>query len=713
MRLSLRLKLSIASLLLIIIPLSGLRFSDMIQQELLKSRTETMLFSARAMAAALMAKDGLFAREQFLTLNPQKDIYLYPLSRAVRINGKDNDWSGHDKQWYGQANTVYSDGSFEGNFGFNQRLGIWGNYLYAFIEVHDKNIVYRQNNSLRLNQSDYLQITTVDADYITRKYIITTDAPGWVNGFLLLENDHTPELISQIQGTWLETEKGYNLEIRMPMSLLGKQLDFSVADVDDKVKPVVKRIISTAGPGAEPGSPEQLNQAIAPSKEIAQILRRLDRPNSRVSIIDRNHKVRASFGHLLDDEVDQPDSTLGIISQYLHQLLKPLYQLFLKPFSAANLAPRPTSMDYEGVDKAFTGKASVSLYRSESINADVMAAAAPLLEKNTIVGAVVVEQTTNSILSLQNRVIEESLTLTVVVFFSISLGLFLFAFSLSSRIRLLRNQAASAIDGAGNLRASIRPFRSRDEIGDLSRTLVMMLRQIRQQNEYREKMADNLEHEMRTPLAGASASLQNLSRELNTKDERTTNYLNWAISDINRLETLLTTIREASNLQEALKQDCKEDFDLAKALELWLEHSWRPSFAEVSFVYNCSSEAIIHGDPNSIHQMCDKIIENAVSFHDEDSDIVINLENINEAEFLLSIANEGPSLEPEQCQQVFNSMVSIRPNKDETPHLGLGLFIARTIIEHHAGRVELEPLTDGRTGVNFKFYFPISKKKNG
>jgi signal transduction histidine kinase len=68
---------------------------------------------------------------------------------------------------------------------------------------------------------------------------------------------------------------------------------------------------------------------------------------------------------------------------------------------------------------------------------------------------------------------------------------------------------------------------ARDEIGDLGRTVYSMLNQLKQQVVHREKMADNLEHEMRTPLAGVAASLKNLEQELDdpplqsmTKDDR-------------------------------------------------------------------------------------------------------------------------------------------------------------------------------------------------
>jgi signal transduction histidine kinase len=158
-----------------------------------------------------------------------------------------------------------------------------------------------------------------------------------------------------------------------------------------------------------------------------------------------------------------------------------------------------------------------------------MAPIPPLQEQDAIVGAVVVEQTTNSILALQNKLIEESLTLTILVFSFGGIGLIFLASRLSSRIRRLGSQAASAISESGQIRSTIVPVSSRDEIGDISRTVRAMLNQLKIQTEYREKMADNLELEMRTPLAGISASLKNMAREMDNPPKHLTEYLNWAL----------------------------------------------------------------------------------------------------------------------------------------------------------------------------------------
>ena len=674
------------------------------------------MFSARAVAATLTGHSGLLAREQFLSINPSTDLYLYPLQKPIRINGKNDDWlvQSEQAQVFGREHLIYAkDSDHPGSLTFRHQLGVWKDHLYAIFEVTDPHVIHRQKNSLRVDLSDHLKIATEDQNGIIRHYIVTTDTPGWVNGFLMPQQPTDPypeKRESRIQGMWVATTNGYIIELRMPMSLVGKKLAFSIADINNPVKRDIETIIGTASTS----DTSTIGKAISPSREIKEILQRLDRPHSRVFIIDNNRQVRASYGHLLDTTtIERADDTglLGYISSITYRFFTPLYQLFLKPFSVTTVTSQPTTLNLAGVDVALKGKSTVTSYTPDSTTTEIMAAIVPLREENRIIGAVVVEQTTNSILVLQNRVIEESITLAILAFSFGGLGLLFFASRLSSRIRNLRDQAASAISTSGTVTTSIKKVRTKDEIGDLSRTLAMMLRQIKEQNEYREKMADNLEHEMRTPLAAASASLKNLAQEINAPSQRIQNYLDWAISDINRMENLLTAIRDATNLQEALQLDFKEEFDLDKALGVWIEHGWQATFPETIFTYNGPGQpCLIHGDPSRIRQMLDKIIENGVAFHKPDTALKITITHLGET-VQLKICNQGPTLSSDQQKQIFNSMVSLRKKKDTLPHLGLGLFIVRTIIEHHSGTVTVSNMTGDTEGVCFILNIPLYKLK--
>ena len=720
MRFSLRLKLTLVSLLLLLIPLIGFRFSEMITRDLVESRKETLLFTARAVASALAGRTGLLDQELFHSLNQSRDLYLFHLTNPIRLNGKSDDWQPQlekAEEFAGEHLLTLADTYTYESLHFQHMLGVQGEYLYAIFLVTDDQVVYRPEDSLEMEMADHLQIgIEEDKNGGLRRYLVTAGKPGWVNGFLMPENpaESLPVILEpRIQGMWEQTAEGYTIELRIPRELVGDRFAFAIADVDNSATREVTTLIGTVNPEAR----EKPGLLLSPSKTIEHILQSLDRPRSRIMIVDSNQRVRASFGSLNaedDSREIQPQTVLSSISSTVYGALRPLYRLFTTPFVQDFKTPvaLPTTLDISGVREGLQGKSSINRYHIADGQVEVMAAVAPLVEQDKVIGAVVVEQTTNSILALQNRVIEESLSLTILAFFFGSLGLLLFASRLSSRIRQLRDQAAGAITETGQIRTSLRPARAKDEIGDLSRTLTSMLRQLSEQSIYRETMADNLEHEMRTPLAGISASLKNLRGEIDDPPERIRNYLDWALTDVMRLEQLLAAIRDATSLQQALDRDSHEDFNLAEALRIWLEHSWRQAFPEVEFCYRQPETAIfLHGDPGRIRQLLDKLIENGVSFHTAGTAMEIGLQQ-QDREITLTVTNQGPPIPDEIRGQLFNTMVSSRAKHDSRPHLGLGLYIARTIILHHQGAISVDNLGDGREGVVFTLRFPAAAGRN-
>ncbi len=693
MRFTLGIKLALVSLLLLSIPLAGFRISRQIKQDLLTSREEILLFSARGVAAAIAGRTGLFDQELFHGEESGKDLYLHSLDHPIRLNGEIDDWLEQlgEASTFAEEHLLSSEVPYQqSSFQFTHLTGVRGDYLYAVFVVTDDSVVYRGQNSLRLDLSDHLQISIEDGKGQMHQYLLSAIQPGWVNGFLLPQTNHNSTLAKReprIQGMWNSTDSGYIIEIRMPMSMVGKKLAFAITDIDDPDNPIKKYVIGTA----KADSNEEIGWLVSPSEAIDSILKSLNRPHARVSIVDANQRIRASYGELgsLTLEEVHPPSFISKLNAITYKLFSPIYKLFTTSFAndLIEVPDKLSTLDLAGVSEALQGISSVTRYSPDEEQVEIMAAIVPLRKEETIVGGVVVEQTTNSILALQNKIIEESITLTLLAFGFGGLGLIVFAFRLSSRIRSLGRDASNAINSSGQISSTITPLTASDEIGDLSRVLSTMLDQLKIQTDFREKMADNLEHEMRTPLAGISASLKNLAGELDNPPAHISKYLEWALQDVGRLEALLTEIRDATNLQEMLKNDQREEFELDTAIEMWLEHSWRPAFAGVDFQYlRPSTTVLFYADPSRIHQMLDKLVENAVSFHDPGSPITIGLQMVSER-ITITIANKGPAIPKEMQGQIFNSMVSSRHKKTQKPHLGLGLFIVRTIVEHHKGTI--------------------------
>jgi len=237
-----------------------------------------------------------------------------------------------------------------------------------------------------------------------------------------------------------------------------------------------------------------------------------------------------------------------------------------------------------------------------------------------------------------------------------------------------------------------------------------MLTRLKGYNSYQEKMADNLEHEIRTPIAGISASLANLEKKIPLGDIEVHNHLSGIKENVKRIESMMTSIREATLLEDALKLDEQTSFDLEEALIVWVRDDYKQTFPKNKFVLELSEEPIpFHGDPIRIRQMLDKLIENAVDFSDVDNPITIEISKESQ-QARISISNEGPELPRELQEQIFDSMVSIRNKSNKKQHLGLGLYVARQIAEFHGGSIRAENRVDEMSGVAFIITLPLFEK---
>ena len=116
----------------------------------------------------------------------------------------------------------------------------------------------------------------------------------------------------------------------------------------------------------------------------------------------------------------------------------------------------------------------------------IISAAYPIYISDKVNGAVIVEETTNGILSVRNKALEKLFTSILAIMLLGALAFFFFASRISNRIRQLRNQAEVAIDEHGRINNDIaqrmQTSKANDEIGDLSRSFSTAVNRLSQYN---------------------------------------------------------------------------------------------------------------------------------------------------------------------------------------------------------------------------------------
>jgi dedicated sortase system histidine kinase len=668
-----RFKLLLVSLTLLGIPWAGYRFIQETEQFLREAQDQALRTTASSVANVMHGHDGLFhgvARPgSVLTF---RNLFLHPLDKAPTVDGYRDEWPRHAQNF----TVLHSiDDSLEARI----FVGRHDRYLYLLLGVRDPSVTFGP-------QGDQVELA-LTRDGALQRYRIQPEAPGWVSARRVPGADEPPDAglnETAIRGEWQPHPQGYSLELRLPRDFLADRLSLRITDSGSRQMLASARMYPV----------EALGRLVERSAELEQVLASVTPPATRVWVTDHQGLVLAQSGRLDSDaplSADQPQ-----MPWFIRELI--LAVLPRDADAVAELDERQTHLFMAPVVDALSGRPANLRRQPPHGDAVVVSAAVPIRSGEGIRGAVLVEQTTNAILSIQNLALQRLFGVTLVFFAVTSLGLLVFASLLASRITRLRDRVEAAVGPDGRIIGSLQPEPSRDEIGDLGRSFANVLDRLHEYNHYLEAMASRLAHELRTPLAVVRTSLENADQATDA-----TPFLARARHGAERLEQILTRLREATGLEQAMRQAEAVRFDLAASVRRQIE-GFRDTCPGVTFqLLGADDPLLIIAVPDLLDQALDKLLDNAIDFHRPGSAITVSCGRRGER-VLLAVSNEGPQLPA--GVDVFQSMMSGRAGHQDEPHLGLGLYLVRLIAEFHGGSVDAENL-EGPSGVTVRILLPL------
>jgi dedicated sortase system histidine kinase len=671
-----RFKLLLVSLTLLGIPWAGYRFIQETEQFLRDAQAQALRTTASSVANIMHGLDDVFhgtARPgSVLTF---RNLYLHPLAKAPQLDGYRDDW-------------VYLDNNFttlrtvDGQLSARVFLGQHGRYLYLLLGVTDPVVTYGATG-------DTVDLAFTGRDGSLRRLRIQPRAPGWVIARPVdASGEIAPESDSLVRGEWQNTADGYTLELRLPRERVGDRLSLRFRDGDSGQLLASGHLYPA----------ERLGRIVSRNPGLTPLLESVSPAATRVWVTDHQGLVIARAGQL--DE----NPPLGADQSRMPWFVRDLI-LAVLPREAdirAELPDDQTHLFIEPVIDALSGRPASLRRQPAPGDAVVVSAAVPIRSAEGVEGAVLVEQTTNAILSIQNLALQRLFGVTLLLFAVTSLGLLVFASLLASRITRLRDRVEGAVSHDGRILARLQSDHARDEIGDLGRSFASVLDRLHDYNHYLEAMAARLAHELRTPLAVVKHSLDNAEQ---TAEAERAAYVARARHGVERLEHILNRLREATGLEQALREAEAIDFDLASLVRLQTD-GYRDTFPQQRFVTRGVDAPLpVHGVPDLLSQALDKLVGNAIDFHAPDTPITIGAERRGR-ELSLRVHNLGPPLPGNG--DIFQSMFSQRSGRQDEPHLGLGLYLVRLICEYHGGSARAAD-TSAPGGVEVVLTLPIAR----
>ena len=671
---TLKRQLLLVSLLALMLPWSGCEFIRETESALRNGQQQMLAGTARALANS-MAQYAEEYPDPILDGQPGEQLFLHTLTKRPQIDGYVDDWLLNSA-------ALKTIGGTDGPV--RMAIASHNHMVYVYIDVSDRNVVYATAQTKVLDDgpryADRVTLVSSSPPYLQERFVFAAEAPGAIVSYKQDNYGFAPE--PAITAHWQDVPGGYRIEARIPAAMLGTNLGLVVNNTSDATQRAV-RIASYSGQTPAP--------VVRPSEELRAIADDLVQPGMRIIVTDASGWRIAVTGAL---PTATTDTSFGTGWSAV------IYDLLVEDGKAAISAePDPAGREQQPyVSAALDGREMASWFRGEDSGRAIVAVAAPITGGNGVLGALILQQSTDAILSLTNRGLVRLINLTIVATLLVALALVGYASWLSRRIRHLSIAAEDALENE-TLQAALPSALAEDEIGDLSRSFTHVLQQLGDYNSYLRSLASKLSHELRTPLAIVTSSLENLEHE--KLNESSAAYTARALEGADRLRRILTAMSEASRVEELMQHADPESFDLIVVLRSTVD-AYRDVYTERTFDFDCSLDsAPATGSPELLIQMLDKLVDNAVDFSQAGDVIKISLADQDD-DLLLAVSNPGPALPEKMRTQMFDSMVSVRAG-ESSRHLGLGLYIAKLIAEGHGGRIAADNI-DG--GVVFEVRLP-------
>jgi two-component system sensor histidine kinase ChvG len=359
------------------------------------------------------------------------------------------------------------------------------------------------------------------------------------------------------------------------------------------------------------------------------------------------------------------------------------------PPPAADLALREALAGRYGADtRRSPGQRSLTLY-----------SAMPVYRDGGVAGAVVVSQSTFRILQ---ALYEVRLRIFEIVLASVAAAALLSVIASVQIVRplaRLRRQATALADRREPVPAEFPGAARRDEIGDLARALDQLTRRLDEHIRLLEGFAADVAHEFRNPLASIRTAAEMMTQP--GSDGERERFASLLFRDVDRLERLVSGVRELARIDGQIESEAQQAVDLVTLVDdVVAGMRLRAPDGRIIARRDADAPLVVQASRERLSQVIENLLANAVSFTPPGEDVVVSVEAAGDW-CVIAVADAGPGIPESHLDRVFDRFFTYRPADGRRDHLGLGLAIARTIVEGYGGRISAANRPDG--GALFEF----------
>ncbi|MGO3779641.1 MAG: ATP-binding protein [Enterococcus viikkiensis] len=267
-------------------------------------------------------------------------------------------------------------------------------------------------------------------------------------------------------------------------------------------------------------------------------------------------------------------------------------------------------------------------------------------------------------------------------------------------------QAMSQV-AKGDFTIQLSEDKQMEDVEELYHDFNLMVKELGSIETLRNDFVSTVSHEFKTPIATIKGYVQLLQNETLPPAERG-EYLERMLDGTQQLTYLTDNILKLSKLEN---QGLGLDFQAFRLDEqireviLFLQPKWEQLNLSLDLDLPRTE---FYGNEEFLYQVWLNLMDNAIKYSQKDSRIHVRLQN-TENEQIITLSDEGIGMTPEITERIFDKFYQSDTSR-KTKGNGLGLALAKQIVDLHQGRIEVKSSPD--QGSKFKIYLPTNLKNS-
>ena len=320
---------------------------------------------------------------------------------------------------------------------------------------------------------------------------------------------------------------------------------------------------------------------------------------------------------------------------------------------------------------------------------DYLVYAIPLKASNGMIRGILFVCSSNFTLPGLNESMVRTITMSCLwILLATMIAVYFISERITSPLKSMSRAAKSFAAGHFDVRV---PVTSHDEISELASAFNSMAASLSSSEELRRSFLANVSHDLRTPMTTISGFIDGIIDGTIPPDKHAY-YLDIIRNEVRRLSRLVSSLLDITRIQAGERKFTKSAFDIcemARIIIISFEQKLEEKKLDVEFI--CDNDKMFAwADRDAIYQILYNICDNAVKFSNEGAKYRITITE-NGGKIWVSVYNEGVGIKSEELPYVFDRFYKSDKSRglDKTG-VGLGMYIAKTIIEAHGEEISVK-----------------------